>query len=195
MRDCMFTGFCVNGKCDKSCPDYVESSYLLERNGISFNSSVFHADPKLLQKYSNVVNNSETKLSTVIATNTNSAAELLTYCGICKYWKHSRLNVVVYNLRFSQYIDNIQKSWSGKANSDEIEYIKIWAEKAKLLIISGIDYVNFKEFQCQTLLSLIQNRDADKLSTIIVSPQTNALAGDGTFFLQLKKMLNTTTIK
>jgi len=109
MHNCMFTGFCVNGECDKSCPDYVESTYLLERNNISLNSNVFHADPKLIQKYSNIITNSEGNLATVIASNTNDAAELLTYCGICKYWKHSRLNTVVYNLRFSQYIDNIKK--------------------------------------------------------------------------------------
>ena len=73
--------------------------------------------------------------------------------------------------------------------SDNTEYTKIWSESAKLLIISNIDYVNFKEFQCQTLLSLIQNRDANGLSTIIVSPQITSLAGDGLFFGQLKNMM------
>lgn len=188
MHDCIFTGFCVNGECDKACPDYVESSYLLERNNISLKSNVFHADPKLLQKYSTIVNNSEGRLTTVIANNTNEAAELLTYCGICKYWKHSRLHMVVYNLRFSQYLDNIQKSWNTKGMAEDTEYTKIWSESAKLLIISNIDYVNFKEFQCTTLLSLIQNRDAKGLSTIVVSPQIKALAGDGNFFSQMKNI-------
>lgn len=195
MHNCMFTGFCVNGECDKSCPDYVESTYLLERNNISLNSNVFHADPKLIQKYSNIITNSEGNLATVIASNTNDAAELLTYCGICKYWKHSRLNTVVYNLRFSQYIDNIQKSWNAKVNSDEMEYINKWLEKAKLVVISNIDYVNFKEFQCQTLLTLIQNRDADGLSTIVVSPNINSLAGDGMFFGRMKKIFTDSTVK
>ena len=188
MHDCIFTGFCVNGECDKACPDYVESSYLLERNNISLKSNVFHADPKLLQKYSTIVNNSEGRLTTVIANNTNEAAELLTYCGICKYWKHSRLHMVVYNLRFSQYLDNLQKSWNTKGMAEDTEYTKIWSESAKLLIISNIDYVNFKEFQCTTLLSLIQNRDAKGLSTIVVSPQIKALAGDGNFFSQMKNI-------
>lgn len=195
MYNCMFTGYCVNGECDKSCPDFVESSYLLERNNISPNSSVFHADPKLIQKYHNIVTNSEGRLATVIANNTNEAAELVTYCGICKHWKHSRLNMVVYNLRFSQYLDNIQKSWNTKGLSEDTEYSKIWAEKAKLLVISNIDYVNFKEFQCQTLLSLIQTRDANKLSTIVISPQINSLAGDGNFFAQLKKILSNSIMK
>lgn len=189
MYNCIFTGFCVNGECDKACPDYVESTYLLERNGISLKSNVFHADPKQIQKYFNIINNSDGRLTTVIANNTNEASELLTYCGICKYWKHSRLHMVVYNLRFSQYIDSIQKSWNTKGAAKESEYAEIWSEKAKLLIISNIDYVNFKEFQCTTLLSLIQNRDAKGLGTIIVSPQIKALAGDGNFFSQMKNIM------
>lgn len=190
MHDCIFTGFCVNGECDKACPDYVESTYLLEKNNISLKSNVFHADPKLVQRYHNIVASSEEKkLITVVANNTNEVAELLTYCGICKHWKHSRLHMVVYNLRFSQYLDNIQKSWNTKGMADNTEYTKIWSESAKLLIISNIDYVNFKEFQCQTLLSLIQNRDANGLSTIIVSPQIKSLAGDGLFFGQLKNIM------
>jgi len=190
MHDCIFTGYCVNGECDKACPDYVESTYLLEKNNINLKSSVFHADPRIIQKYQNVVNLSlDKKLITIVANNTNEASELLTYCGICKHWKHSRLHMVVYNLRFSQYLDNIQKSWNTKNVTDNAEYTKIWAESAKLLIISNIDYVNFKEFQCQTLLSLIQNRDANGLSTIIVTPQITSLAGDGLFFGQLKNMM------
>lgn len=190
MYNCIFTGFCVNGECDKACPDYVESTYLLEKNNISLKSSVFHADPKLVQRYSSIVSSSDEKrLITVVANNTNEAAELLTYCGICKHWKHSRLHMVVYNLRFSQYLDNIQKSWNTKGMTEDTEYVKIWAESAKLLIISNIDYVNFKEFQCTTLLSLIQNRDANGLSTIIVSPQIKSLAGDGNFFGQMKNIM------
>lgn len=196
MHNCIFTGFCVNGECDKACPDYVQSSYLLEKNNISLKSNVFHADSKILQRYIDIVNNSEEKkLITVVASNTNEASELLTYCGICKHWKHSRLHMSVYNLRFSQYLDSIQKSWNTKGMSEEVEYIKIWAETAKLLIISNIDYVNFKEFQCQTLLSLLQNRDANGLSTIIVSPQIKSLAGDGIFFGQLKNMMTNSVQK
>ena len=59
MHDCIFTGFCVNGECDKACPDYVESTYLLEKNNINLKSNVFHADPKLVQRYHSIVASSE----------------------------------------------------------------------------------------------------------------------------------------
>lgn len=195
MNKCIFSGHCIKSTCDQSCPAFVESSFLLEQNGISINSNVFHTDATVLSKYNKIIENSEGKLQTVIAKNTNSIAELLTYCGICKYWKGSRLHTVVYNLKLSQYLEGIQNSWSNTSNLDDLEYQKIWVSKAKLLIISNIDYVNFKDFQCQTLLSLLQSRDKPELGTIIVSPQTQTLVGSGLFFNRLQETLGRTAVK
>ena len=193
MNKCMFTGHCIKSACDQSCPAYVESSFLLEQNGIGFNSSVFHANPELLNKYNKVVANAEGKLQTVTSENTNAAAELLAYCGICKYWKGSRLHTAVYTLKLSQHIDGIQGSWSNKSNLDDLEYQKIWMSKAKLLIISNIDFINFKDFQCQTLLSLLQERDKPELGTIIVAPK-QPIVGTGLFFSRLQDTIKRTTV-
>lgn len=195
MQNCMFTGHCIKSSCDQSCPAFQEASFLLEQNSIGLNSNVFHAEPNLIVKYNRIIENSEGKLQTVIAKNTNQAAELITYCGICKYWKGSRLHTTVYNLRLSQYLDGIQGSWSNNSNLDDLEYQKIWVSKAKLLIISNMDYINFKDFQCQTLLSLLQSRDKPDMGTIIVSPQPQALVGSGLFFPRLQETLGRTTVK
>lgn len=195
MHNCMFSGHCIKTSCDQSCPALTESTFLLEQNSIGFNSSVFHADPALLAKYSKVVENCEGKLQTVIAKNTNSISELIAYCGICKYWRGSRLHTLVYNLKLSQYLEGVQKSWSNSSNTDELEYQQIWISKAKLLIISNIDFVNFKDFQCQTLLSLLQSRDKPDMGTIIVSPQTQSLVGSGLFFARLQETLGRTIAK
>lgn len=195
MNKCIFTGHCIKTTCDQSCPAYVESSYLLERNGIGLNSGVFHTDPDLLKKYSKLVDDAEGKLLTITSKNTNSTAETIVYCGICKYWKGSRLHTPVYNLKLSQYLDGVQNSWSNTSNLDDLEYQKIWVSKAKLLVISNIDYVNFKDFQCQTLLSLLQTRDKPDMGTIIVSPPIQSLVGGGLFFGRLQETLGRTTIK
>ena len=195
MDNCMFSGHCVRVKCDQSCPSFTEASFLLEQNGIKINSNVFHADPAQLSKYSRIVENSEGKLQSIIAKNTNAAAELITFCGICKYWKGSRLHTSVYNLKLSQYLEGIQNSWSNTSNLDDLEYQKIWVSKAKLLIISNIDYINFKDFQCQTLLSLLQSRDKPELGTIIVSPVPQGLVGSGLFFNRLQETIGNTSVK
>ena len=195
MNNCIFSGHCIKEICDQSCPALVESSFLLEQNGIKFNSNVFHADPTQIAKYSKIVESAEGKLQTVIAKNTNAAAELIAYCGVCKYWKGSRLHTAVYNLKLSQYLEGVQNSWSSTSNLDELEYQKIWVSKAKLLIISNIDYVNFKDFQCQTLLSLLQAREKPEFGTIIVSPPTQGLVGSGLFFNRLQEILGRTINK
>lgn len=195
MNNCMFTGHCIKSSCDQSCPALQESSFLLEQNKLGLNSRVFHADPELIAKYNKVVENAEGKTQTIIAKDTNVVSELITYCGICKYWKGSRLHTAVYNLRLSQYLEDVQNSWSRSSSLDELEYRKIWISKAKLLVISNIDYVNFKDFQCQTLLSLLQSRDKPDMGTIIVSPQLQSLVGNGLFFARLQETLGRTTVK
>ena len=195
MNNCIFSGHCIKASCDQSCPAFVESSFLLEQNGISMNSAVFHTDPNMLAKYNRIVENSDGRLQTVIAKSTNTVAELLTYCGVCKYWKGSRLHTLVYNLKLSQYLDSVQNSWTANSSKDDLEYQEIWLSKAKLLIVSNIDFVNFKDFQCQKLLSLLQSREKPDLGTIIVSPPTQSLVGSGLFFNRLQETLGRTIVK
>lgn len=152
-------------------------------------SDVFHADVAQIAKYSSVVDKAEGKLKTVITKNTVQDADLITYCGICKYWKGSRLHCTVYNLRYSQYIEMMKKSWSAKAESSELEYMRIFASSAKVLIISNIDYVNFRDFECQTLLTLLQSRASSEFTTIIVSPPVSSLVGDSPFFGRLTEII------
>jgi hypothetical protein len=73
--------------------------------------------------------------------------------------------------------------------------MKIWAKSAKVLVISGIDFVNFKNFQCQTMLELIQLRNSNPdNTTIIVSPQLSSLVGEGLFFGKLQDMMKKAVI-
>lgn len=189
MQNCIFSGHCSQQVCDKSCPALVETTYLLERNNISISSEVFRADTKQLSKFSSILDSSEGKLTTVISKDTVKDADLLTYCGICKHWKGSRLHCTVYNLRYSQYLDIMKKSWSMKSEPSELEYMRIFSNSAKVLVISNIDYVNFKDFECQTLLTLIQSRAGNGLSTIIVSPPVSSLVGDSPFFGRLTEII------
>lgn len=116
----------------------------------------------------------------VKADSTIAGAELITYLGICRHWKGSRLHASVYSLQYSKYIDMMKQSWNYKVESDDLQYIKIWTEQSKLLVISNIDYVNFSDFECQTLLNLLQYREGNHLQTVIVAPKTS-LFGKSTF--------------
>lgn len=194
MQNCIFSGHCIQPKCDQSCPILAETKYLLDRNKLNMQSDVFHCNVDRLAWYDSLMDEHAGKLITLVDSDTVKVADNVTYAAICKYWKGSQLHCTVYNLRYSTYIDSVQNSWSMKSDNNDLEMMKIWATTAKVLIISNIDYVNFKDFQCQTLLSLIQSRTADKLTTIVVSPNPSSLVGSSMFFPKLQSMLQTSKV-
>jgi DNA replication protein DnaC len=151
-------------------------------------SPTFRQDVRHVNFYLDKLN--ETKsFSVVNAQNTVAAAELLTYCAICQNWKGSQLHCTVYNLRYSQYLDMLKQSWNTKVESEELEYTRIWAGSARVLIISNLDYVSFGDFESQTLLNLIQSRSKPEQKTLIVIPDVSNLVGKGSFFDLLKRKL------
>jgi len=192
MVNCIFAGHCFEqSQCDSSCPVLAQTSYLLERNNIQLNSPVFHATPSELRRCISILDNSAGSIRTVVENmSTNALSDLLTYCAICQHWRGSQLHCTVYNLKYAQYLEAVQKSWSSNGDSEELDYVKIWISSAKVLIISNIDFVNFKDFQCQTLLSLLQSRMNPDLTTIVVSPQISTLVGDGPLFARLTDLLS-----
>lgn len=172
MYNCIFTAHCTEVFCDKSCPVLAETSYLLERNNILPTNPVFKASPEKVQKALELLNSREGQLTAYevgSGENTIYESDLITYCAICKNWKGSNLHCTVYNLRYSRFIDETKKSWKG-AESDELQYMRIWSESAKVLIISNTDYVSFTDFESQTLLNLIQQRQSAGLTTIVIRP-------------------------
>lgn len=185
----------MESRCDKSCPAFVQTTYLLERNGISINSNVFKTDPAQVNKTLRLLDDAKGSFRVVIDnSDTVARANLITYCSICQNWRGSQLHCVVYHLRYSQYIDEIQSSWKN-GESEDLSYTKIWVKSAKVLVISGIDFVNFKTFNCQTLLELIQQRSSNPdNTTILVSPPLSSLVGEGGFFGQLHDRMNKAVI-
>ena len=176
--------------CDRSCPDLVTTTYLLERNNISASSNVFGMSSQDIQMCLTYLDKASGKF-VVIADqkDTSRLATMLTYCSICQNWRNSQLHCTVYNLKFLQYLEATKKSWSGR-ETDSLEFQKIFIKTAKVLIISNIDFVTFKNFECQNLLEIMQSRSENHdLTTIIVAPQLSSLVGEGQFFNTLSTML------
>lgn len=193
MYNCIFTAHCLENFCDGSCPILAEISYLLERNGINMKNPVLNSsesDIKKMQKVLELAN--EKTFGLVVDTpsvDTIRTSDLLAYVAICQHWKGSNLHCTVYNLKYSIYLDELRKSWSMKSEPESLEYMRIWAQSAKILIVSNFDYVNFNEFESQTLLNLIQIRSSLGLTTILVSPEPRKLMStkfNNPFFATLK---------
>ncbi len=184
---------CTKEVCDKSCPTLAETSYLLERNCIVLENSVFRTP--ITADTISILGKAQGKLNTIITDNTIDISNLITYCSICKNWQGSRLHCNVYHLKFSNYLDSIQQSWSAKDTPEQLEYEQIWLSTAKILIISNLDYVQFKDFQAQTLLNIIHNRQNNSLTTIVICPKLSTLVGNGVFFQRLLSMLREAVVQ
>lgn len=196
MRNCIFNARCTEDICDKACPILVETSYLLERNGISIENTIFHTPVKEKERAMYLLHKATNgKLSVILTDDTITTSTLLTYCAICENWQGNRLHCNVYHIKFSNHLDMLQQSWSMKDAPEQLEYEQIWITTAKTLIISNLDFVQFKDFQAQTLLNIIHNRMINGLTTIIVSPKLNTLVGNGVFFQRLQAMLREAVIK
>lgn len=190
MNDCVFSSFCPEQICDKSCPYLSESSYLLERNKITFDSSVFNMGEAVSENIEEFLNKTEDQILVAIKVDkTTIKAEQITYGCILRHWEGSQLHCVVYSLKFQRYLDLIQKSWGMKSEPTELQYMRIFSDSCKILIISGLDFIMFKDFQCQTLLTMLQDREAENKQTILVLPKTDLL-GEGSFFAILKDQLD-----
>jgi len=194
MYNCIFTAHCTELICDKSCPTLVETSYLLERNGISMSSSVFRSPQSDIDNMLSVLDKCENKVGAYVVPSGKSTvdvSELLTYCAICKNWKGSRLHCNVYNLKYSKFVEDTKKSWSLKQDPESLEYSRIWIESSKVLIVSNLDYVNFGDFEAQTLLNILQARQVEGKTTIFVIPPVRTMISSksSVFFDKLKEIL------
>jgi len=194
MYNCIFNGHCMEEQpCNTSCPALAQTSYLLERNDIKMTSPVFKLSDSEVSRYYDILHTSLGKTTSVVVPSgefTNQTADALTYCAICENWRGSQLHCTVYNLKFAQYLETLQSSWSfGNDANDAVSQMKIWVSHARVLIVSNLDFINFKDFQSQTLLSLLQSRIGIDLTTIVVTPTISSLVGEGQFFARLTNIL------
>ena len=192
--NCPFKQYCQQPLCRNICPDYTEIDYLLERNFLLDNENIYSFSDKMFQNASECLTAAEKCYKVVTTTDTSDMASCLTYAAICNYYKGNTLHCSVYHLNFAEYVNDLQKSWT-EGTTDELEYTEIFIEKCKVLIISNLDFVQFKDFQAQTLLNIAHNRKGHKQSTIIVSPKLNSLFGSGAFFTRLKEVFGKELIK
>lgn len=188
VQSCPFDAFCTQSICDQACVRWAQMDYLMMRNELTLSSSSFSMSSSNLEKYDKIYQSCLDKTSVLQSSNTVTCSEYLKYIMVCNCWPKSAIKVRCYSLSFSNYVQQLQHSWSSN-KSDDFEYTEIWSRSSQVLIISGLDYVNFKDFQSQVLLQLIQDREQEHKTTIIISPQLDKLVGNGAMFnLMLNKL-------
>ncbi len=190
VSDCMFSPYCCATLCDRSCPKWAQTDYLLMRNGLSYSSRPFRMKQSSLDKYISVYSKACSCGSAVTVTCKDpvKVAEVMSYVAVCNTWQGSAMRVKCYHLLYSQYLESVQSSFGGRM-SEDAQYAELWSKSCNVLVISGIDYVNFKDFQSQKLLQLLQDRERKRKATVIVSPKVENIMGGGKMYdLLLSKL-------
>lgn len=181
VKSCVFDSYCTNSLCDRSCPSWAQMDYLMMRNGLTDNSRPFKMKSASLQRYIDAYERYPGKLTVIVSSDPIRCAEIMSYISVCNNWNGSAMRVRSYHLLFSQYIDSMQSSWNNKSSRD-FEYVELWSKSCNTLVVSSIDYVNFKDYQSQVLLQLIQDRERQGKTTIVVTPRLENLTGSGNMF-------------
>ena len=189
---CIYAPFCIQPDCKIVCSTYNQIDYLLDQNNITPPDNVFSAPEevydvadKILTKYQGqfkVIQTDHKHLGEYINHHSNEFVKVLTYCSICNNWKGSKYSMAVYNLKFSKYTERIRASWTMNGEPEDLQYMRIWANSAKVLIISNLDYVSFGDVECQSLLQLVQDREEQGKTTIVVCKDIGHLVGRSSFF-------------
>lgn len=188
VKDCVFDAYCTKPLCDRSCPQWAQMDYLMMRNGLTSNSRPFKMKMDSLQKYIDLYERSVGSTVSIETSDPIKCAEVLSYVAVCNSWSGCAMRVRAYHLLFSQYIQELQASWNGKKTED-LEYKSIWSKSSNVLVISDLDYVNFKDFQSQVLLQLMQDREREGKTTLVVTPNVGSLTGSGNMYNLLTNKL------
>ncbi len=191
---CIFSHRCMQESCDGACPIHGETSYLIERNKIPFSPVVYGASDKQLETAFKLIR-CNPRLVVYESTKTIDASHIISYCAVCEYWRGNAFHCAVYHLDYSKFIEDTKKSWGLKEIPDDLEYQQIWTASAKVLIISNLDFINFKDYEAQTLLNLIHTRSSNGLKTIIISPSVASLVGQGAFYKRMQEIFREAVIR
>lgn len=198
MIDCPYTEQCQRAECNYAC--VRNGIYLNWRNRCklhldnpAFKSTKYDVidDSKVIKAAMND-ENSESRflhLSFVQSNQSKKTADRLVYTLIGKYIDQFGVSSGVYSLDYSEYIQASKDSWKLTEPSKQLNEFDIQLNAAKFLIIYGLDFVRFNDFEAQTLLRIYQKRsEVSKYTITIVGSGKYKLFPkvDSVFYQQLK---------
>lgn len=191
VHNCIYTSLCDKQNCDRSCARNAEISYWMERCNIEMNNPILKNTSEFTV-YRNIIDNSIGKIKIVNAKDTVKSGDFLCYVAISLHGTGLAFSKGIYKLNFSEYIEKLKDSWNSRYESESLEYMRIWLKSERYVIINGMDYVRFGDFESQTLLQIMQSRRSVDQSTILVIPGIDQLVGVPTsvFFTRLIDKLN-----
>lgn len=183
-RDCKFVESCTRDWCDYSCGIDDNYDVMYERCNIS-GIELKYKQEDLIRDWNTIVN-SDGVICIQSKDISNKVREIVYTC-ICRYIK-AKMGPHVVHVSYSTYVQQIKDSWS-QGVSDKLQRLQNNINNVEILVISGLDYCIFNDFESQTILNLIESRKMENKYTVIVLKDISQLSGKGLFLVPLKNQL------
>lgn len=191
-HSCVFSAYCVKPYCDMACSKNAIYRMLASKSELNPNMAITTSTLDDILKYHNMIEQNIGKFIMVESCGVNKTskdvADSITYTAICDMCEGHGSEITVYHLNYSKYIQMIKDSWTN-GTTQKLQETQAFISNSKVLIISGMDFVSFKDMECQMLLTILHDRlQIDKISIVVVN-RINDLHGNSVFFTQLKEAL------
>lgn len=187
-RQCVFSSYCTRDWCDMSCSKSIMFDVLTEKSDMNLSMPALRANKKSRHKALKNIESAKGGLLVIQSNMSTDLANLYAYLSMCELCDKRGSNVSVYHLRYGKYMNAIKDSWKVGV-SENLQETNAFVNSSEILIISGMDYMTFKDFECQTLLNLIQDRSSPEKTTILILSNIQDMVGTGSFFSLLKSKL------
>lgn len=177
-RMCPFSSQCERAFCDYSCGKNVLFDVMMKKSQIK-PQDVGAISVKLRDKVKQDLAKFKGSTIYIIANRGNKMlGDIYAWLAACKLCPYYGSDVTVYHLKYSKYLEQLRQSWATKYEPEELIEARCFINTARVLIVSSLEYVQYKDFESQTLFSLLGERSYNReFTTIVIGPEINTWLG------------------
>lgn len=177
-RMCPFSSQCERAFCDYSCGKNVLFDVMMKKSEIK-PQDVGAISVKLRDKVKQDLTKFKGSTIYITANRGNKMlGDIYAWLAACKLCPYYGSDVTVYHLKYSKYLEQLRQSWATKYEPEELIEARCFINTARVLIVSSLEYVQYKDFESQTLFSLLGERSYNReFTTIVIGPEINTWLG------------------
>lgn len=169
-HQCMYCNICTEYECNFTCIKGVTSEYYVDASNFPLYSSEFmnfYTDEDFV-RFGKIIKDHRRGYGVVVSKGRKYLSDAFFYAAMVIENYHSLYWPEAFMLNYRKYTDSYRRSWTTGEEPDSLQEARYNAEHCCTLIITGLDTMIFGDFESQTLLALLEDRDKAKQSTILV---------------------------
>ena len=176
-HQCMYCNICTEYECNFTCIKGVTSQYYVDASNFPLYSSEFmnfYTDEDFV-RFGKVIKDHRRGYGVVVSKGRKYLSDAFFYAAMVIENYHSLYWPEAFMLNYRKYTDSYRRSWTTGEEPDSLQEARYNAEHCCTLIITGLDTMIFGDFESQTLLALLEDRNKAKQSTIIVMSDVDSI--------------------